>query len=269
MPGGTTAAYVTAPLLLAAGILDLFVAKALSSLLSSLLARSFREPLIWESVVLFVLVLVVYLLVCEVLLSGRSLGRACLSLRMARRSGSSYGLFARLTRFARKVMTLGYSGMTLTASAGYDRHAGIVWIADIGVAGDAPQHRAPPPVRPKKPSGNVRPIRGWRFQAIGGVDDGKGVIVGKTRGFHSSRVVKIGRDSAWADLVLDSPKVSAQHCVIRFNGDAAEILDYGSNGAGSTNGTTIHGKGLRPREWRLIGGATHFFAADVKISISR
>ncbi|MEL6794187.1 MAG: FHA domain-containing protein, partial [Pseudomonadota bacterium] len=115
--------------------------------------------------------------------------------------------------------------------------------------------------------GQKAPIRKWRLRVASGPDQKRYLIVGQTSGFRESKTVRIGREKGWADLRLTPPFVSSRHCFIRFIGDEAEIFDYGTDGAGSTNGTTIHGRRVPPGGSAPIGDATHFFVGKIRIDI--
>ncbi len=61
---------------------------------------------------------------------------------------------------------------------------------------------------------------------------------GRVEAAHSLR---IGREAAWADVVLDASGVSRCHLEIRADGSSYRLFDMGSS-----NGTTVNGKQVGP-----------------------
>ena len=58
--------------------------------------------------------------------------------------------------------------------------------------------------------------------------------------------VKIGRDPAMVDVVLDDPRVSALHAIVRIRPGHVEILDVNSNNGVLVNGQRVHGTMVLP-----------------------
>lgn len=167
--------------------------------------------------------------------------------------GGNARVKALLWRFLYKFLTLGLGGLRIDHVSAYDRSAGIVWKADIS-------HSAEPRRRHRQGRSPVLRIE----DNAGG---GRQVRLNNLPGFNRTGIVSIGRDPVWANVILNSNRVSRKHCILRIRGNRAELKDEGADGTGSTWGTLLHGQRLRPGIWVDIGNADHFHVADVKISI--
>ena len=66
--------------------------------------------------------------------------------------------------------------------------------------------------------------------------------------FIEKDALRIGRDPEANDVVLSSKRVSSVHCRIVRSQHRFELLDWGSSPRGSTNGTRLNGRLLKPRE---------------------
>ena len=80
----------------------------------------------------------------------------------------------------------------------------------------------------------------------------------------STRTWVIGRTSEHADLVIQSPTVSAKHAVLRSDSDGRlEIHDLGSS-----NGTIVNGRRIG-REWTAIKPSGELWLGECEIKVSR
>ena len=68
-----------------------------------------------------------------------------------------------------------------------------------------------------------------------------GTFAGKSIGVPIGKAIRLGRDAASCQLVLDSASVSRLHCIVRSEGDRLLLRDLGS-----ANGTQLNGKRLAP-----------------------
>ncbi len=69
--------------------------------------------------------------------------------------------------------------------------------------------------------------------------------------------VRIGRESAWADVVLRAEQVSRHHLEIRYEGDGYRAQDVGSRNGTTVNGRPLglHGTALRQGDVIVLGDA--------------
>jgi len=86
---------------------------------------------------------------------------------------------------------------------------------------------------------------------------GKGPIEGE----HG---VRVGRESAWADLVLQAEQVSRHHLEIRYEGDG-----YRASDVGSRNGTTVNGRPLGLHGAMLRDGDEIVLGDKVQLTVER
>ena len=73
----------------------------------------------------------------------------------------------------------------------------------------------------------------------------------------------LGSSDRDCQLVLDSPVISRRHAVFEKRGDSFLVSD-----AGSTNGTYLEGRKLRPEERAVLENENHISFADLEFEIS-
>ncbi len=193
---------------------------------------------------LYLAMVLIYWLICEGVLSGATLGRFVLRLTMRDKSGKPVSPVRRSTRAMKKIMTLGLTGLNPNTAARYDRAAEIRWFS---------------PMAP-------RPVLLWRLVVQTGPDRGKSLVFNQVKGLKSSRQIKIGRDSGWADLTLTRSKgASGKHCILQIaKGNQLQIRDMGSS-----NGTWVRGRQIAPDKPVRLGPVSQFRVGDVWIAVIR
>lgn len=252
--GGPLGEQNAARLLSAAALLDLMFVGFLQSTIQPTLKLELglRQTGLALPAALYLMLLLCYWLLCEGLLGGHSFGRFVMRLQMRDKQGRPVSAVRRSTRALKKVLSLGLTGLNPNAAARYDKAAGVVWYS---------------PIAP----GRAKPIGLWRLAVMTGPDKGKFVEFGKVPGLKSSQQIKIGREQGWADLVLGrSEKASGRHCVLRVerNGDLM-IRDTGTDGKGSSNGTSVGHKRIKPGQWVPLGPEGRFDVAGTALKVLR
>ncbi len=196
----------------------------------------------------FLLLLLLYWFVFEILLGGLTLGRLAMGLRLRDRSGRRLTFLKGASRGLTKICSLGLSGVRFTRAAHHDRLVGAVWHSDI----------APRPVNFGK----------WRLRVLTGAHAGRVLLVSSAAGYRDKRMIRIGRHPTWSDLRLENDaKVSQMHCILMQKGSAVQIVDGATSG--SSNGTFIGKLRLKPGIRTDFGGTRRFMVADVLIEIER
>lgn len=234
-----------APLLLAAALFDVLLLCAVAKVLYHSIApvmlpfvpaslHGFGLPL------LVVLLMPVLWLISDVLAGGISPGRLALGLEMTDAAGRSLPFPRRITRFAGKLFSLGLAGLSPRRLAHYDRMARTVWRSPLA-----------------QPS-----ITEWRLVFVNGPHAGKGRPLADLNGFDAAQPIRIGRDSAWAQIVLKDPQVSGRHCEIKLTQNGALIRDLGSN-----NGTTVKGRAITAGQWVPLAPGQEFSVATQRLMI--
>lgn len=239
-----------ARLLAAATLFDLLVVVFLTKLLGSA-AVEFAgfppDPVFYGG--LFVVLFLVSIVIVELMPGGKSLGRMCLGLRVRDSGGGRLDFGARLARMFRRLVTLGLGGLNVNQPAYWDRASRVVWAS---------------PMAP-------RPISDWRLAIRNGSRKDEVLILGSLPGWDTpKRAIKIGRDPSWADLALPRDgSVSGRHAVLMSRDNELRVLDYGTNGNGSTHGTFVDGRRVPPGAWGDLTGAEQFEVGSVRIRIIR
>lgn len=198
------------------------------------------------AIVLFLVCLALYWFITEVFLRGRTLGRVCLMLEMRRQDDGKRPAMGTVTnRAVRKLSCLGMSGLGLNKAAPYDSKCGLVWHS---------------PMAPVQASS----VRNWTISILSGANKGKKHAVGRLPNFSKSRQIKIGRDPAWADIVMDEdPRISSRHATLRFGKQGWQVCDNGS-----TNKTFVGGQEIQPRQWARVPKGAELSLAGVRILLS-
>ncbi|KQB12748.1 FHA domain-containing protein [Rhodobacter capsulatus] len=240
---GSLEGRAAASLLLAAGTMDLLTVYGLVQLAEPFVAREAREILPAEvapyaNAVLILFALGAFWVVTDVVLSGHSPGRIALGLSMRDREGRPLSLPRRITRAIGRVMFGGLTGLRVTGLAGYDRMAGTVWYGPLGVP----------------------PTAARRIAFLNGRLAGRSVALGKLPGYAPAAPIRIGRDRKWAQLPLDDPRVSGQHCLLRVEGGMAHVRDLGSQ-----NGTLINGRPVTPQKWSAVPPGAEISVAGLRL----
>lgn len=206
---------ISSRLLLTAAVLDGYIVVLLARIVSPGLARSALMRSIPVDIPPFLISLILCLagfwVVTEVIAAGRTPGRLCLGLSPSMSHGGNARVKALLWRFLYKFLTLGLGGLRIDHVSAYDRSAGIVWKADIS-------HSAEPRRRHRQGRSPVLRIE----DNAGG---GRQVRLNNLPGFNRTGIVSIGRDPVWANVILNSNRVSRKHCILRIRGNRAELKD--------------------------------------------
>lgn len=246
-------------LLTAAAALDLLVVVLVVRLtggyhgaLRSFFAVPANVPseVIWGAA--FLLVLGLYWSIVEFFLTGQSLGRFALGLQLRARDGQPLSASKRIGRGIRKLGCMGLVGLSPTTIPPYDRACDAGWFSRM-----APRAS--------------RPLKEWRIIVEAPGHPPQVGVFGQLRGFQRHKAIKIGRDPKWANLVLPPSltQVSRTHCVLILRNGRIYLRDWGEGGKGSSSGTRLKGRQLRPGEWTPLGDADQFQVADIRIRLDR
>lgn len=202
------------------------------------------------SLSIFLLLLLLYWLAFEVLLGGRTPGRACLGLEMRRADGAEVKAPQRVMRGTEKLLSFGLRNLSLRREDACDRRYGLVWWS---------------PMAP----GAASAMRNWRLSIDSGPYKGHASDLERLDGFNLRRQIRIGRDATWSDIPLDrDANVSRQHLIIRLRAGVWEAQDFGG-GRGSTHGTSVNGKRLAPVTWSRITLPAEFSLAGTRLSLRK
>lgn len=198
----------------------------------------------------YLVLLLLYWLVCELVLSGKTLGRLCMMLSPRRTDGSKPSAVQMGARAIRKIRSLGLTGLSLSGSDSYDRATGVVWFSPMAARQESP-------------------TRNWRFRILSGRNAGQSLTLGRMRNFVDGREIRIGRDAAWADVLLDQDgMVSSRHAVIHLRAGRWYLTDYGG-GTGSTHGTFVNGSKVPKRRRVDFPISANLRVANVELKIER
>ncbi|WP_456385745.1 FHA domain-containing protein [Profundibacter sp.] len=203
-----------------------------------------KAPAELAYILTFAVIFILYWLLVETVLGGRSIGRTLLGLHMCDAGGKPLGSARRMKRGLRKLTSLGLPGLQVSGLARYDKNSGCVW------------HSRMVP----RPAG---PIETWTLIIRTPAGKSRAVQMGQISGFRKTKSVKIGRDPNWADLVLPADsRASAKHCVLSVQNGSLKLADYNSS-----NGTVLGGKKLKPKTWVRLHGNEVIGIADIKIEV--
>lgn len=262
---GPLAPRPAAKLLWAAFLCDLLVVYLMMRLIQGLILAAlnetgltlpqFNSDLLNEagrvavSAVAFIVLLTLYWLVCETVLRGRTVGRACLMLDIRQvGSGNTPTLGQLASRAMRKFATFGFSGLTLRQPASHDARNGLGWWSPLGVSADSPMSH-------------------WRIKIASGSQEGSYVTLGRMESFNKERRILIGRDPNWSSLPLSrEAQVSHRHAELRYDRGRWLLRE---SPAGARNGTFLNGKRLPKGQWTRVQVPTTFKIADVDLHFER
>lgn len=239
-----------ARLLIAAGLLDLMVVYLATGMLAPVLKREI--PLLDTDYSVFAVfggLMLMMWLICDLLLAGYSPGRLAVGLEMANGAGRHLPLPRRAVRLVGKMTTLGLTGLRLDRLAGYDRAAGTVWLSAMS------------PV-------SAVPVEEWRLRFLTGPHARRSIPLAKIPGFTTSRTIRIGRDRNWANLPLNDPQISGQHCILRIRDQRLELRDGGDDGRPSANGTHVGGRKISSQVWTGLDPERGFQVGTVRIVLA-
>lgn len=198
----------------------------------------------------YLVLLVLYWLVCDLLLRGRSIGKFCLTLHPIQLDGRQPKPGQMWNRGLRKIGRLGLGGLSFTRMDSYDRSTGTSWSS---------------PLAPKVRSA----ARGWRISIMSGAHAGTSHTLERLKGFNNARVIRIGREAGWPDVLLDrEDRVSSRHAEIRLHKGRWQIRDYGG-GRGSTHKTRVGGKAIPPMRWVVISVPAKIHVANVELRLTK
>lgn len=198
------------------------------------------------------LALILHLFVVEVLLSGNSAGRFFCGLSVAQVPPAKSSIVWRAKRFLSILTRFGLGSLNPNRLPGYNRAEDLVFKSDIaGAAVSAPKTpsapvRTPVPSRRQDDRSVHAPTASphkFRLDILKGPHKGQTVALAEGRNFAKQGIFRIGRDPAWADLVLDKdPRISSRHCILSFRNGQLTITDGNGEGRASTNGISVAGK---------------------------
>lgn len=204
-------------------------------------------------IVMFPVLVVVHLFLVEVVFGGWSFGRFCTGLVVSNRQPAEGSVTWRVKRFLGILFRFGLGSLNPNRLPGYNCSEDLLFKSDL--AGEAAvRSRSRPASRPSKArsaasSGSAGHARATTSRAVAGVrvlsgaQQGLSFRLDSGRSFPRDKVFRVGRDPAWADLVLTGDlKVSSRHCRIVSNGESFQILDGDESGRKSTNGTLVSGR---------------------------
>ncbi|WP_298849003.1 FHA domain-containing protein [uncultured Ruegeria sp.] len=244
--GGPLDSKNAARLLSAAAILDFMFLGFVLATLEPVLRQELglRNTGLALPVGLYLVLVLIYWLICEGFLSGHSLGRYAMRLNMRDKRGKLVSPMRRSTRAIKKIMSLGLTGMNPNAASRYDKAAEVSWYS---------------PMAP-------RPLGFWQLVVLDGPDRGKSIEFRKVADLLSTHQIKIGRDPNWSDLALSrSEKTSGQHCVLRVEKKGALYI----RDMGSSNGTWTGGRRVGPEKWVPLAADGRFRVGNARIAVLR
>ncbi len=246
---------IVGPILTSAAVLDmvlvLFVSAMVTDQLSSQMSRTLPSlPSELHGAGLFVIFLLVYWILTELVLGGRTLGRLAHGLTMCDDKGRPLSAGRRINRFSRKMATCGLAGINPLTAPPYDTKTGVVWFATMV-----------PPL--------PRALPRWQLKVKTGRLQGKEQSLGRFPSFRDHGLICIGRDKAWAHLVLPDASISARHAILQVHEGKLMVRDGDGSGKGSSNGTFLNGKHLKAGQAAWINDARTLRLGDVAIEIIR
>lgn len=193
--------------------------------------------------------LVLHLFLCEVVLSGWSLGRFCCGLRITHQNPASATVVWRVRRFLTILTRFGIGALNPNRLPSYNCSQDLVFSSDL--AGQAPTRSRvrsrPDPSASRSGAGKAGHVSPAglpsRIEVIAGPHKGETASLKSGTLFARSGLFRIGRDAGWADLALSrDTKVSGRHCHLVLSNGRMSLLDGAGKGTGSTNGTRLEGK---------------------------
>ncbi len=204
---------------------------------------------------------IVHLFVVEILAGGWSIGRLCLGLQVADAvTGEPLGKLQRIGRFASILSTFGLRSLSARKLASHHTSSSVSYTSNLSgvlqVRGLGRQDR--------QSSKSATP-KALVIKVLSGPHANQTVKLATGRTFSRDGYFNVGRDRTWADLVLDADdQVSGNHCRIRVQSGRIWVADWGSNGGGSTNGTYIGARRLKPVDFTQIDPGTHMRVGNTK-----
>ena len=192
--------------------------------------------------------LILHLFLCEIVLSGWSVGRFCCGLRIAHQNPASATVVWRVRRFLTILTRFGIGALNPNRLPSYNCSQDLVFSSDL--AGQAPTRSRirSRPNRSTPHSGTGEALNPSpaefpsRIEVIAGPHKGETASLKSGALFARSGLFRIGRDAGWADLVLSrDTKVSGRHCHLVLNNGRMSLLDGAGKGKRSTNGTSLEG----------------------------
>ena len=205
--------------------------------------------------------LLLHLFFSEIVLSGWSLGRFCCGLSVAHRNPTSSTVGWRMRRAFVILTRFGLGSLNPNRLPAYNCAEDIVFSSDL--AGPAPTRSKvrSTPVPSPSPSSGARtagpaPVETGRaarrtalpgkLEVIAGPHKGMTAHLVEGRMFPKDGLFRIGRDPAWADLVLSKDaRISGRHCFLAARGGQLAVADGNGAGGASTNGTIVDGRRLQ------------------------
>ncbi|MDJ0930654.1 MAG: hypothetical protein QNJ43_07210 [Breoghania sp.] len=170
--------------------------------------------------------LALHLLLCEVVLGWWSLGRFCCGLRVAHRNPVSSTVGWRMKRAFSILTKFGLGSLNPNRLPAYNCAEDLVFASDLVDQAPTRSKVRSHPLHSSSAKGRISGVH-----AAGGQRNGlsskvqmifgphKGMAVDLAAGRSKDGLLKIGRDPAWADLVLSRDgKVSSRHCVLVSRG---------------------------------------------------
>jgi len=193
-----------------------------------------------------------YLFFCEVILASNSFGRLTLGLRTLDKNGRRLSIPKRLKRLGLKLGSIGLSITRPNSLAFYDKPDHVIVLSDLI----------------NELHGISEHISKLKIVVKTGFHKGNVLNISTNSNFIKTGEIKIGRDSDWADLILEQDtQVSGKHCILKLQNNRLEICDLGSSGTGSSNGTSVNENKLTPNEWKPIRLNDAIHVADVFLSL--
>ncbi|MEM8541986.1 MAG: FHA domain-containing protein [Pseudomonadota bacterium] len=230
-------------LLLSAACIDaVILAGVVDTLLDATFQIDYKIEYPITPILLWIFLLLIHWLVTETVLSGITVGRAILGLSMRDNMGRDLSKKRLALRFLGKVSTLGLSGLRLDKLAPYDNRNAIAWFS---------------PLAESKRYG----IPLIKLLVVNGLHSNASAALGDFQSFQHNRLIKIGRHPQ-NDLVLQDASVSRRHCELFVKGDSLYLKD-----CGSTTGTHLNGKKLKPGRDCHFGNADHFKVGGILIRL--
>lgn len=194
----------------------------------------------------FVALLLIYWIICEAFLGGKTLGRQCLMLELRDESGKRPSASQIRRRARAKITTLGLRGLSLRRADAQDARNQLTWWSPLA-------------------AGQASPWRDWSIFVESGTYSGTSHMLERLENFARNRTIQIGRDVHWADIPLDrDAQVSGRHATLRYHEGVWELIDMGSR-----NKTYAGSMPLQPHVPHPLPPDRRFRVANVQLRLKR
>lgn len=159
----------------------------------------------------FLTLLLIYWIVCEYILGGKTLGRQCLMLELRDTTGRRAKKSQLRRRALSKISTFGLNGLSLRDADPRDTRNDLSWWSPMAAA-------------------QASLWRDWSIHIESGTYSGNSHALDRLKNFSTSRSIQIGRNTDWADVALDRDgQVSNRHAILKYENGQWTLEDCGSS----------------------------------------